>query len=59
VKEGDIVRFRPNYGPLSQAGLGTIFKIDRIGNLSIMMGSGRIIEGVFLGNVELISLNHD
>lgn len=61
MRIGDVIRLRPNYRymigydsefcPL----IGTITRVNRIGNLDILMSNGDKIVGVMRGNVELIT----
>ena len=57
MKIGDLVKLRHNFrrmiGPCSEVGIVT--RVNRIGNVDIMLSNDVLLTGVMLGNIELIS----
>ena len=60
MQVGDLVRLRPNFwkaindsSPCSR--MGTVVRVNRIGNIDILLTSQRILTGVMLGNVERLT----
>ena len=62
MQVGDVVRLRPNYRwmvnknpmrPVPEFGMVT--RVNRIGNIDIMLSDDQVLVGVMLGNVEKIS----
>ena len=56
---GDVVKLRPNFWKVindaSQCSrMGTVVRVNRIGNIDILLTSDRILTGVMLGNVERV-----
>ncbi len=55
---GDLVRLRPNFRkgfspPMPEYGIVT--RVNRIGNIWIMLSDNQALEGVMLGNVEKVN----
>lgn len=61
MRAGDVIKLRPNYryqiGYSSELCplIGTITRVNRIGNLDILMSNGDQIIGVMCGNVEQLA----
>ena len=59
---GDVVRLRPNYrwmvnkNPMRPSPeLGIVTRVNRIGNIDIMLSDDQVLVGVMLGNVEKVN----
>ena len=59
---GDVVRLRPNYrwmvnkNPIRPAPeFGIVTRVNRIGNIDIMLPGNQVLVGVMLGNVEKVN----
>ena len=58
MKIGDLVRLRPNFRKdflPSLPELGLVTHVNRIGNISILFPDSQVLEGVMLGNVEIVN----
>ena len=57
MKIGDLVKLRHNFrrmiGPCPEVGIVT--RVNRVGNVDIMLSNHVSLTGVMLGNIELIS----
>ena len=58
MQVGDLVRLRPNFRKAFEPTLpeyGLVTRVNRIGNISILLTDSQSLEGVMLGNVEKVN----